>query len=68
MDELSLLGDAEAAMAAGIKIHSALHPEMAPLTDFFGLMRDNITTEGLAAIAEETRSCYEWTRYLASRL
>jgi ADP-heptose:LPS heptosyltransferase len=68
MDELSLLGDAEAAMAAGIKIHSALHPEMAPLTDFFGLMRDNITAEALAAIAEETRRCYEWTRYLASRL
>jgi len=68
LEELGLLGDAEVALAADIKIHSALHPEMAPLTDFFGLMRDNITTEDLAAIAEETRRCYEWTRYLASRL
>jgi ADP-heptose:LPS heptosyltransferase len=68
LEELGILGDAEAAIASGIRIHSALHPETAPLTDFFGLMRDNITVEGLAKIAEETRRCYEWTRCLASRL
>ena len=42
--------------------------ENAPLVDFFSLMRDNITTEELPAIADETRRCYEWTRHLASCL
>ncbi len=68
LDELGALGDAETALAARLKIFSALHPENAPLIDFFNLMRDNITSEELPVIAEETRRCYEWARYLASRL
>jgi hypothetical protein len=68
LDELGALGDAETALAARLKIFSALHPENAPLIDFFSLMRDNITSEELPVIAEETRRCYEWARYLASRL
>jgi ADP-heptose:LPS heptosyltransferase len=68
MEELSLLGDAEAALSADIRIQSALHPETAPLTDFFGLMRDNTTADELPFIAEETLRCYEWLRHLACRL
>jgi hypothetical protein len=68
LDELGALGEAETALAARMKLFSALHPENAPLIDFFSLMRDNITSEELPVIAEETRRCYEWARYLASRL
>jgi ADP-heptose:LPS heptosyltransferase len=65
LDELGALGAAETALAARLKIFSALHPENAPLIDFFSLMRDNITSEELPVIAEETQRCYEWARYLA---
>jgi ADP-heptose:LPS heptosyltransferase len=68
LDELSALGEAETALSARLKLFSALHPENTPLIDFFSLMRDNITSEELPIIAEETRRCYEWVRFLASRL
>jgi hypothetical protein len=68
LDELARLGEAETGLAGRIKLYSALHPENAPLVDFFSLMRDNITTEELPAIADETRLCYEWARHLASCL
>jgi ADP-heptose:LPS heptosyltransferase len=67
-EELARLGDSETGIADRMKHYSALHPECAPLIDFFSLMRDNIVTEELPAIAEETRQCYEWARYLASSL
>jgi ADP-heptose:LPS heptosyltransferase len=68
LETLGQLGDAESALVAQIKLSAALHPENAPLVDFFSLMRDNITTEELPAIADETRRCFEWTRHLASCL
>ncbi len=68
LDELARLGDAETGVAGRMKLYSAVHPEYAPLVDFFSLMRDNIVTEDLPAIAEETRRCYAWARHLASSL
>jgi len=68
LERLGQLGDAESALVAQIKLSAALHPETAPLIDFFSLLHDNITTEELPAIAEETRRCYEWARHLASCL
>jgi hypothetical protein len=68
LDELRRLGDAETELAGRIKIRSTLHPDQAPLVDFFSLMRDNVTAEELPVIAQETRICYEWLRCLASRL
>jgi ADP-heptose:LPS heptosyltransferase len=68
LDELNALGQAETDLADRLKLFRAFHPENAPLIDFFSLMRDNITSEELPVIAEETRRCYEWVRYLASRL
>jgi ADP-heptose:LPS heptosyltransferase len=68
LDELARLGEAETGLADRIKLNSAIHIGNAPLVDFFSLMRDNITTEELPAIADETRRCYEWTRHLASCL
>ena len=68
LDELRTLGDAETALADRIKLFSALHPDSAPLTGFFSLMRDNIVSDELPVIAEETRRCYAWVRHLASRL
>jgi hypothetical protein len=66
--ELMQMGDAETGVAGQMKLYSALHPEYAPLVDFFSLMRDNIVTEDLPTIAEETRRCYAWARHLASSL
>jgi hypothetical protein len=68
LERLGQLGDAESALVAQIKLSAALHPETTPLIDFFSLLRNNITTEELPAIAEETRRCYEWARHLASCL
>jgi hypothetical protein len=68
LGELTHLGDAETGLAGRMKLYSALHPECAPLIDFFSLMRDNIVTEDLPTIAEETRRCYAWARHLASSL
>jgi len=68
LDELARLGDAETGLAGRMKLYSAVHPEYAPLVDFFSLMRDNIVTEDLPVIAEETRRCYAWARHLASSL
>jgi ADP-heptose:LPS heptosyltransferase len=68
LERLKELGDAESALVEQIKLLGALHPENAPLIDFFSLMRDNITAEELPAIAEETRRCYAWARHLASSL
>jgi ADP-heptose:LPS heptosyltransferase len=68
MDELRALGDAETALADRLKLFSTLHPENAPLTGYFSIMRDNIVSDELPVIAEETRRCYAWLRLLASRL
>jgi hypothetical protein len=66
LNNLRELAEAESELAARIKLFSALHPENAPIIDFFSLMHDNIITEKLPAIAEETRQCYQWIRHLAS--
>jgi len=66
--ELTQMGDAETGVAGQMKLYSALHPEFAPLADLFSLMRDNIVSEDLPTIAEETRRCYAWVRHLASSL
>jgi ADP-heptose:LPS heptosyltransferase len=68
LERLKELGDAESSLVDQIKLLGALHPENAPLVDFFSLMRDNITAEELPVIAEETRRCYEWAHHLASCL
>jgi ADP-heptose:LPS heptosyltransferase len=68
LGELTQMGDAETGVAGQMKLYSALHPEYAPLVDFFSLMRDNIVTEDLPTIAEETRRCYAWARHFASSL
>lgn len=68
LGELARLGDAETGVYNRMKLYSALHPECSPLVDFFSLMRDNIVTEDLPAIAEETGRCYAWARHLASSL
>jgi ADP-heptose:LPS heptosyltransferase len=68
LGELARLGDTETGLAGRMKLYSTVHPEYAPLVDFFSLMRDNIVTEDLPAIAEETRRCYAWARHLASSL
>lgn len=68
LERLKELGDAESSLVEQIKLVGALHPENAPLVDFFSLMRDNITAEELPVIAEEIRRCYAWARHLASSL
>jgi ADP-heptose:LPS heptosyltransferase len=68
LERLKELGGAESALVKQIKLLGSLHPESAPLVDFYSLMRDNITAEELPAIAEENRRCYAWARHLASSL
>ncbi len=68
IDKLARLGDAETELAAAMKLFGSLHPELAPLTDFFSLMRNNIVSEELPTIAKETRRCYAWARHLAASL
>ncbi len=68
LDKLARLGAAETELAARMKHHGSLHPELTPLTDFFSLMRDNIISEELPTIAKETRRCYAWARHLAASL
>jgi hypothetical protein len=68
LERLKALGDAESSVVEQIKLSGVLQPEYAPLVDFFSHMRDNITSEELTAIAEDTHRCYAWSRHLASSL
>ena len=68
LDELARLGDAEIGRVGQMKLYGSLHPDFAPIIDFFSLMRDNIVTDDLPAIAEETRRCYAWACHLAASL
>jgi len=68
LEELARLGDAEIKLVGQMKLYGSLHPDFAPIIDFFSLKRDNIVTDDLPAIAEETALCYAWARHLAASL
>lgn len=68
LEKLGSLGEQETAVEARIKLLGSRNPAMAPLVDFLTLLRENITSEGLTAIARETRHVYEQGNRLAARL
>ncbi len=68
MELIGSLGAEESAIEAELKRLGAVKPHLAPLVDFLTLMRENISSDDLATVAEETRQLYHQGNLFARQL